>query len=127
MTHQALIIDDNPNNADALKELLKLQGVTTLVATSPRSVFALLDASGPVDVVFLDLEFPNDSGMTALQALKADERLRSARFVAYTVHTSEQNEAHAAGFDSFIGKPLDVDHFPDHLNRILNGEGVWEI
>lgn len=47
--------------------------------------------------------------------------------VAYSVHVSEIEIARRAGFDGFLGKPLDADRFSDQLRRILSGEQVWEI
>jgi two-component system cell cycle response regulator DivK len=35
--------------------------------------------------------------------------------------------AREAGFDGFIGKPIDPDAFPDQIRRILAGEGVWTL
>ncbi|NDJ75029.1 MAG: response regulator [Chloroflexi bacterium] len=122
----ALIVDDNPTNLDVLAALLRREGVTPLLAESPRDLPAALEEVERVDVVFLDLEFPNYDGLELIIDLKQDARLRDAPFVAYTVHVSEQNEARNAGFDSFIGKPLNVERFPDQLSRILNGEMVWE-
>jgi two-component system cell cycle response regulator DivK len=36
-------------------------------------------------------------------------------------------KARTAGFDGFLGKPLDPDRFPDQVHRILAGDAVWEI
>ena len=49
--------------------------------------------------------------------------------VAVTAEASlEQiNKAKAAGFDGFLGKPLDMDRFPDQIRRILAGDSVWEM
>lgn len=126
MAHKALIIDDTLGNIEALAQLLTLEGVESVWASSPRAIPDSVEA-GQIGVVFLDLEFPNDDGLQALQCLKADPRLVAAKFVAYTVHTSEQNEAYSAGFDAFIGKPLSVERFPAQFDRILKGESVWEI
>jgi two-component system, cell cycle response regulator DivK len=122
----ALIIDDNPENLSALALLLKKEGVMPVTVASPREVAGALDQYGQVDVVFLDLEFPNYNGLDLISTFQTDQRLQGIPFVAYTVHTSEQNEARDAGFHSFIGKPLNVGRFPDQLRRILNGERVWE-
>ena len=35
--------------------------------------------------------------------------------------------AHAAGFDGFIGKPIDPDRFPEQIRAILKGEAVWSM
>lgn len=127
MSRHALIVDDNVSNVEALKLLLEREDVTSTTLTSPIDLPELLEILGPVDLVFLDLEFPNYQGFDILAQLQADPRLDGATFVAYTVHISEQNEARQAGFHSFLGKPLDVQRFPERLHRILNGERVWEI
>jgi two-component system cell cycle response regulator DivK len=127
MSYQALIIDDNPNNSDALTQLLKRERVAAVAVSSPRDISATLDSLNQVDLVFLDLEFPNHNGIQLIDELRADERLTDTLFVAYTVHISEQNAARQAGFHSFLGKPLDVARFSDQLRRILNGEPVWEV
>jgi two-component system cell cycle response regulator DivK len=36
------------------------------------------------------------------------------------------NRAREAGFDGFLGKPLDPDRFPEQIRRLLRGEQVWE-
>jgi chemosensory pili system protein ChpA (sensor histidine kinase/response regulator) len=103
---QALIIDDNQSNLMVLKQALELEGIKPLLYDTPRNIRDILGELGKIDIVFLDLEFPNYDGLKVVQELKADPRLEGVPFVAYTVHTSHQNEAHAAGFHSFLGKPL---------------------
>lgn len=127
MSQHALVVDDNSSNVEALRLLLEREGVTSTTLTSVRDLPEVLDSLEYVDLVFLDLEFPNHHGFDILAQLQTDARLAGTTFVAYTVHTSEQNEARQAGFHSFIGKPLDVQRFPGQLQRILSGERVWEI
>jgi two-component system cell cycle response regulator DivK len=44
------------------------------------------------------------------------------------VASSEQVErAKSAGFNGFLGKPLDPDRFPDQIRRVMAGEKVWEL
>jgi two-component system cell cycle response regulator DivK len=69
---------------------------------------------------------PGLNGYDVLAQLRTDMLFQTVPVVAYTVHVSEINAAHEKGFDSFIGKPLDPDRFPDQLARILRGEPVWE-
>lgn len=123
---QALIIDDNRSNLDVLSMLLNQYGVMVTAVQSVKLVSFALDTLVP-DVIFLDLEFPSGNGFDLLRQMKANPKLANVPIVAYTVHTSEIDEARTAGFDSFIGKPLDSRRFPDQLHRILNGQPVWEV
>jgi CheY-like chemotaxis protein len=125
-TAHALIIDDNRGNVDVLMDLLKTQGVTCTSLSSPRQLEQTLQQLETLDVIFLDLEMPNYNGFEVLAWLQADQRFGAVPVVAYTVHTSEINEAREAGFHSFLGKPLKPQAFPDHLRRILSGEPVWD-
>lgn len=125
MSKHALVIDDNPKNVNILAMLLTEQGVSSTLVTHPNQLEAKLADLTPVDVVFIDLEMPGMSGFDVLHHLKADGRFVGVPMVAYTVHISEMNLANQEGFDSFLGKPLDSEKFPEQLTRILNGEGVW--
>jgi CheY-like chemotaxis protein len=122
----ALIVDDNQNNIDILIMLLEHEGLSHSAVRSVKEVEAALSQLDHVDVVFLDLEFPTGNGFKLLETLKANPQLSRTPIVAYTVHVSEIHEARRAGFDSFLGKPVDTQKFPDHLKRILSGESVWE-
>ena len=56
---------------------------------------------------------------------RAIAALNPCQLWRYTVHVSEIGVARDLGFHSFLGKPLDVDKFPEQLKRILNDEPVW--
>jgi two-component system cell cycle response regulator DivK len=128
MSHaHALIIDDNRLNIQVLAMLLEQEAFSYVATDSIRQVAQLLDQQGAVDIVFLDLEFPNGDGFSLLGTLKADSRLKGVPIVAYSVHTGEMSKAQRAGFHSFIGKPLNSKRFPNQLQRILNGIPVWEV
>jgi len=124
---KALIIDDNSMNLETLCVLLKKEGMESVTLSSPYDLNARLTDTDNIVIVFLDLEFPNHNGLELVHELRALPQLKHARFIAYTVHISEQKEVRDAGFDGFIGKPLDTQKFPDQLRRILSGETVWEV
>lgn len=123
---RALIIDDNQLNIDVLVMLLNKEGFSYVSTLSPREVPATIDRSDQVDVVFLDLEFPNGDGFDLLGTLRQHPRLAGVPIVAYSVHVSEIDRARKAGFDGFLGKPLNATRFPEQLQRILSGQAVWE-
>jgi two-component system cell cycle response regulator DivK len=121
----ALIIDDNAYNAEVLERLLTAQGDHFTTLQDPMRLQAVVAELDQIDIVFLDLEMPRQDGYQTLEILKGDLAL-PVPVVAYTVHTSEMDEARALGFDGFLGKPLDPKRFPDQLARLLAGQPVWE-
>jgi two-component system cell cycle response regulator DivK len=126
MTH-ALIIDDNQSNINVLGMLLDGEGCSYTEIRHPCGILDTIASSGPIDVIFLDLEFPTNNGFTILEQLRGFDALNGIPIVAYSVHTSEVEAARSAGFDGFLGKPLDADRFADQWQHILEGEAIWEI
>jgi two-component system, cell cycle response regulator DivK len=122
----ALIIEDNDDNIEVLKRLLANEGVVSTVIVNTRQLEATLRNLEHVDIVFLDLQLSNATGYDVFKLLKANAAL-SAPVVAYTVHANQMRRVRAFGFDSFLGKPLDPQRFPDQLSRILEGEAVWDV
>lgn len=123
---QALIIDDNTKNLHVLARLLSSEGFNSIQVMNPTMLEDDLNQFRDVSIVFLDLEMPGTDGFQLLKRFKANPNFEAVPIVAYTVHVSEINVAHQVGFDGFLGKPLDSDRFPDQLERILAGKGVWE-
>jgi len=123
----ALIIDDNANSALVLQQLLGMEGVTSQTLTIKPNLPALLDTITGVDVVFLDLEMPKINGYQVFDVIRHHPNFIETRIIAHSVHATEMDNAYAAQFDGFLGKPLDADAFPDQLARILRGESIWII
>ncbi|MBN1430309.1 MAG: response regulator [Anaerolineae bacterium] len=124
---KALIIDDNQSNINVLGALLQHEGIAYAEVLYPTEIENTVASEGPFNVVFLDLEFPTNNGFSIIEKLRQMDGLDGVPIVAYSVHISEIEQARRAGFDGFLGKPLDADCFSDQLRRILNGEQVWEI
>jgi two-component system cell cycle response regulator DivK len=82
-----------------------------------------------LDLILLDIRLPYEDGYGALQRIRASENLKDTLVIAVTAEASthQMNKARQAGFDGFLGKPLDPDRFPDQIQQILAGEQVWEI
>lgn len=123
----ALIVDDQPYNLRVLNQLLAKEGLKAIEISNPSQLMPILDELEDVAVVFLDLEMPRYDGFEVLEILRKNPHFNNVPIIAYTVHVSEIDVAYQQGFDGFLGKPIDSDRFPEQLQRILNGEGVWEI
>ena len=123
---RALIIEDEQVSADVLGNLLdQLDVSTTVIYSSPELTEDIAQEDRP-DVVFLDLEMPGLNGYEVLDLLRNDPKFDGVPIVAYTTHLSHMNNAHNAGFDGFLGKPVQRAEFADNLLRILEGGDVWE-
>ena len=120
----ALIVDDNTQNLKVLVQLLAKQGVACTEVSDSNKLAGILSSGQQIDVAFLDLEMPGLDGYSVKEMVRS--KVGNIPIIAYTVHVSEINTVHQAGFDGFLGKPLDNTRFPDQLARILRGEPVWE-
>lgn len=120
----ALIIDDTPANIAIMTRLLSdahFTFTTVADATALNNALLQLDA---VDIVFTDLNLDGMTGYDVLTILR-HHNLR-APIVACSVYTDEIVRAREMGFDAFIGYPLKMGQFVHQVQRILNGESVWE-
>jgi two-component system cell cycle response regulator DivK len=124
---RALIIEDDQTSINVLMRLLNQLAIEADVIHDSAAMEEQLSAISRPDVIFLDLEMPAANGYTVLEMIQRDECFDGVPVVAYTTHTSHMNDARRAGFNGFLGKPLDSSLFPGQLARILNGEQVWEV
>ncbi len=124
-----LVVEDNVPNFVLIARMLAFMGVRRCEwKTSGWQVVQFADSLPRVDLILMDIRLPYEDGYQALQKLRANPRLRNTLVVAVTAEASEEQlrKAKQAGFDGFLGKPLDPDRFPDQILRILSGEPVWE-
>jgi two-component system cell cycle response regulator DivK len=92
-------------------------------------VLEFAESLSKIDLILMDIFLPEADGYEALDALRGHPRFEQTLIIAVTADASVQNmqRAREAGFDGFIGKPLDPDRFPNQIRRILQGEAVWEV
>lgn len=123
-----LVIEDDPNNLIVAMDFLQMLGVK--YANSRASGWQglkLAESLPQLDLILLDIQLPHEDGYAVFQHIRNNPKFRDTRVVAVTANVLPQDEARAraAGFDGFIGKPLDFDRFPHQIRAILRGEPVW--
>ena len=125
-----LVVEDNLQNLVLIARLLAFLGVRRYEwKASGWQVLEFADTMPRVDLVLMDIHLPYEDGYDALSKLRADPRFKDTRVVAVTADASPttMEKARQAGFDGFLGKPIDPDRFPDQIRRILRGEQVWDL
>jgi two-component system cell cycle response regulator DivK len=124
-----LVVEDNVSNFVLIARMLGYMGIHCEWKTSGYEVVEYADTLPRLDLILMDIRLPYEDGYGALRKIRASSALKETLVVAVTAEASlEQiNKAKAAGFNGFLGKPLDMDRFPDQVRRILAGESVWEM
>ena len=125
-----LIVEDNFNNFRLMARLLAFHGIKNCEwKTSGSQVVEFAGALPRVDLVLMDLYLPGEDGYQVLARLRAHPKFADTPIVAVTAEATEGNlrRASEAGFDGFIGKPINATLFPDQVRRILEGEAVWDL
>lgn len=124
-----LVVEDNVPNYVLIARMLAFMGVQRREwKSSGWQVVQFADTLPHIDLILLDIRLPYEDGYQALQKIRASAKLKQTLVIAVTAEASDEQirRAKAAGFDGFLGKPLDPDRFPDQIRRVLNGESVWE-
>lgn len=123
-----LVVEDNVANFVLIARMLGYLGIHCEWKTSGYEVAEFADTLPRIDLILMDIRLPYEDGYGAQKKIRASERFKSVPIVAVTAEASREQmmKAKEAGFDGFLGKPLDPDRFPDQIRRILSGEQVWE-
>jgi two-component system cell cycle response regulator DivK len=128
-----LLVEDDPDNTKVARHLLNFAGIQhSIVIESGVEALdfirRLADAPQRIDLALLDVHMAKVDGFRLLQEIRATPSLEGMPVVAITasIMPEQMAEIEQTGFDGLLGKPLDMDRFPDQIRRILAGEHVWE-
>ena len=113
-----MIVDDFPDNVEALSYLLEDEGATVVGVSDPRVALKAVTESH-FDVLLLDLKMP---WMTGHELLKASRALgvTTPAFALSADTASEQINAASTDFARYFTKPYDIDQFLTALRDFLN-------
>lgn len=104
---QVLIAEDEPHVVELLTFILEREGCHTRAVGDGDAVLPALQAQRP-DVLILDLMLPRQNGFEVLQAIRADDALRSLPVMILTAKNQERDRevAVSLGVDAFVTKPF---------------------
>ncbi len=109
-SRRVLVVEDNPDAAETLREMLELWGHEVAVAHDGRAGVEKARAFAP-DVVLCDIGLPVMDGYEVARAIRADPALASTFLVAVTGYAlpEDQRRAAEAGFIRHLGKPVAIE------------------
>lgn len=123
LTMKVLIVDDFATMRRILKNIMKQIGFSDITeAENGKDALKTLK-SEQVGLVLCDWNMPEMAGIEVLNAVRADEALKSTPFIMVTAEAQKENilEAVKAGVSSYIVKPFTADTIEEKLQKVFGG------
>ena len=117
-----LIVDDERDIAEVLGDRLEAYGYDVRVAYSAKECYAAVGESEP-DLIMLDIQMPEISGMEALVALRTHHPKVPVLMVSASAVQSVARESLQKGAAGFLRKPFDPEEVMSKVRGILGEEG----
>ena len=117
---KVLIVEDNELNMKLFNDLLEAHGYTTLQTKDGREALSIAREHRP-DLILMDIQLPEISGLEITKQLKEDAELRSIPVVAVTAFAMKGDEERMlqGGCSAYIAKPISVTQFLETVRRFL--------
>jgi CheY-like chemotaxis protein len=102
-----LVVDDEPDSIEVVEEVLTFYGACVYHAGNGEEALNLLKTVCP-DLILSDLSMPEMDGWALLSAIRRNPALADVPVIALTAHamSGDRERALAAGFNSYLGKPI---------------------
>jgi two-component system cell cycle response regulator DivK len=115
-----LIIEDNEKNLKLVRDVLRVKGYETIEATNAEDGVRLAVERAP-DLVLMDIQLPGMNGIEARGVLRANPATSAIPVIAVTASVMQQdrNQITDAGFDGYVGKPINLKEFLDTVRATL--------
>ena len=115
-----LIVEDNDKNLKLVRDVLQVKGFSTLEAGTAEDGILLAREHKP-DLILMDIHLPGISGIEALKVLRAEAATAGIPVIAVTASVMQQDRKMIteAGFDAYVGKPINLKEFLDAVRAAL--------
>ena len=115
-----LIVEDNDKNLKLVRDVLQVKGYATIEAGTAEDGIVLARERRP-DLILMDIQLPGMNGIAAIGVLRADPTTAAIPVVAVTasVMPQDRNKITEAGFNAYVGKPINLKEFLDTVRTML--------
>lgn len=120
MTQKVLIVEDNALNMKLFNDLLEAHGYQTIQTKNGTEVLDLAREHGP-DLILMDIQLPEISGLEITKWLKNDDELKDIPVIAVTAFAmkGDEQKIRDGGCEDYISKPISVGRFIDVIGKYL--------
>jgi len=125
VTERILVVEDDLLNRMLLCAVLQGSGFTVEAVTDGAHALAAAQRFRP-DLVTMDINLPNISGVEIIRAMRADPALRHIPVLAVTAYVGKHEESliRQAGATAFMAKPISIKPFLAAVNELLAARGI---
>ena len=120
MKKTILIVEDNELNMKLFHDLLDAYGYQTVQTRNGMEALELARTHHP-DLVLMDIQLPEVSGLEVTKWLKDDDELRDIPVIAITAFAMKGDEERIreGGCEAYISKPISVSMFLDTVRQFI--------
>jgi two-component system cell cycle response regulator DivK len=121
MPKTVLIVEDNELNMKLFNDLLEAHGYTTIQTNSGVEAVELARRHRP-NLILMDIQLPEVSGLEVTQWLKDDDELRSIPIVAITAFAmrGDEEKIRQGGCEAYLSKPISVVKFLETVRNYVS-------
>ncbi len=120
-TKTVLVVEDNELNMKLFHDLLEAHGYNILQTKDGMEAMRLAREHHP-DLILMDIQLPEVSGLEVTKWLKEDETLKSIPVVAITAFAmkGDEEKIRKGGCEGYIAKPISVTNFLETVERLVH-------
>jgi two-component system cell cycle response regulator DivK len=120
-TKTVLIVEDNELNMKLFHDLLEAHGYGTLQTREGMEAMRLARQHRP-DLILMDIQLPEVSGLEVTRWIKDDPELKSIPVVAVTAFAmkGDEEKIRQGGCEDYVAKPISVVKFLETVKKFLS-------
>ncbi len=118
MAKRVLIVEDNDLNMKLFHDLLEAHGYDILQTKDGMEALQLARLHHP-DLILMDIQLPEVSGLEVTKWIKEDDDLKSIPIIAVTAFAmkGDEEKIREGGCEAYIAKPISVQNFLQTVAR----------
>ena len=122
MAKRVMIVEDNELNMKLFNDLLESQSYETIQTQNGLEALDLARQHHP-DLILMDIQLPEVSGLEVTKWLKEDESLQRIPVIAVTAFAmkGDEDRIRQGGCEAYISKPIEVVKFLETVRSYLGG------